>query len=174
MIKLLLLNVRFSYVNVWEPKSKSSEETPKYSVSILIPKDDTKTINDINQAIEQIKKEEFKAPAKNLKTPLRDGDVDKPEDPAYAGHYFLNANTVIKPGVLNKYKQPITSQEEFYSGCYGHVTIHLYPFNKEMNKGIACGLGNVMKTEEGEPLGGISSAEEDFASIEIEEDELFS
>ena len=39
--------VRLSYANVWEPVSINGG-TPKYSVSLIIPKSDTKTIEAIN------------------------------------------------------------------------------------------------------------------------------
>ena len=42
--------VRLSYANVWEPASINGSK-PKYSVSLIIPKGDTKTIADINAAI---------------------------------------------------------------------------------------------------------------------------
>ncbi|QGG47325.1 DUF2815 family protein [Heliorestis convoluta] len=158
--------VRFSYANVHQPVSVNGSDL-KYSVSIIIPKSDKKTIKKVNDAIQKVKqenKDKFggKIPA-NLKTPLRDGDVDREGDEAYANAYFINANSKIKPGIVDADLNPILDQSEFYSGCFGRVSITLYPFNVNGNRGIAAGLQNIMKTEDGEPLGGRSSAENDFS-----------
>ncbi|WP_423739299.1 DUF2815 family protein [Clostridium tyrobutyricum] len=166
---------RFSYANVWEPKSINGGDA-KYSVSFIIPKSDKATIKKIKAAIEEAKKEGTsklggKIPA-NLKTPLRDGNTDKPDDEAYADSYFINANSNIKPGIVDKNVQPILDQSEFYSGCYGRASVLFYAYNANGNKGIACGLQNLQKLKDGEPLGGRSKAEEDFDSVEVEDDFL--
>ncbi|MBU3145623.1 DUF2815 family protein [Clostridium sp. CF012] len=166
-MKVITGKVRFSYANVWEPKSINGSE-PKYSVSIIIPKTDVETLRKINAAIVDAKKE---ATSKlgagipyNFKTPLHDGDVDRPDDDVYAGSYFINANSNIKPGIVNKSVQAIVDQSEFYSGCYGRASLVFYAYSAEENNGIACGLQNLQKLEEGEMLGNHSSAEEDFAA----------
>lgn len=168
-MKVITGKVRFSYANVWEAKSINGSD-PKYSVSLIIPKSDKATLKKINTAIEEAKKEGVaklggKIPA-NLKTPLRDGDIDRPEDEAYANSYFINANSNTKPGIVDKDVQPILDQSEFYSGCYGRASIIFYAYNANGNKGIACGLQNLQKIEDGEPLGGHSRAEDDFDAIE--------
>lgn len=166
MTKVITGKVRMSYANVWEPQSVNGSE-PKYSVSLIIPKGDKKTLEKVKKAIEVAKKEGVsklggKIPA-NLKTPLRDGDVDRPDDEAYANSYFINANSKIKPGIVDRNVEPILDQSEFYSGCYGRASIVFYAYNANGNKGIACGLQNLQKLEDGEPLGGRSSAEDDFS-----------
>src|SRR5690606_42061011 len=82
---------------VFEPRAVEDGQEPKYSVSILIPKTDKATLAKIERAIEAAKQQGLsmwggKVPA-NLKTPLRDGDTDRPDDPAYKGHYFINATS---------------------------------------------------------------------------------
>jgi hypothetical protein len=162
--------VRFSYLHVWEPTSINPGDDPKYSVSLLIPKSDKATIAAIKEAIkvatEQGKTTKFegKIPG-NLKQPLRDGDVERPDDENYAGHMFINANCKTKPGIVDKNSKPIMDQDEVYSGCYGRASITFYAFNAKGSKGIACGLNHIMKTKDGEPLGARSTAESDFAGI---------
>ena len=168
-MKVITGKIRFSYANVWEPKSINGSD-PKYSVSLIIPKSDKATLKKIKEAIEDAKKEGVaklggKIPT-NLKTPLRDGDIDRSEDEAYANSYFINANSNTKPGIVDKDVQPILDQSEFYSGCYGRASIVFYAYNANGNKGIACGLQNLQKIEDGEPLGGHSRAEDDFDAIE--------
>ncbi|MBU3128992.1 DUF2815 family protein [Clostridium tagluense] len=166
-MKIITGKVRFSYANVWEPKSINGSE-PKYSVCIIISKTDVETLRKVNTAIALAKKEglsKFGAGIPyNFKTPLHDGDVDRFDDKAYAGSYFINANSNIKPGIVNKSLRAIVDQSEFYSGCYGRASIVFYVYSSEENKGIACGLQNLQKLEEGEMLGNHSSAEEDFAA----------
>ena len=170
-------NTRWSYCNVWQPKSINGG-TPKYSVSLIIPKSDTVTINKIKAAIEAAYKEgEAKlkgngrsVPALSvLKTPLRDGDAERPDDEAYANSYFVNANSATAPGIVDADRQPIIDTSEVYSGVYGRASINFYAFNSNGNKGIACGLNNLQKIRDGESLGGKSRPEDDFA----DEDEDF-
>lgn len=155
--KKVMIPCRFSFLHCWEPDSVNGSE-PKYSVSAIIPKSDTKTVNAIKAAIEVAKQESLpkwggKIPP-NLKLPLRDGDIDRPEDEAYAGCYFLNANSREKPQVVDKQVQPILDQTEVYSGCYGRITVTFYGYNSNGNRGVAAGLGNIQKLKDGDSLGG--------------------
>ena len=110
-------------------------------------------------------------PLSAIKTPLRDGDSERPDDPAYANSYFINANSSTAPGIVDADRQPILERSEVYSGVYGRASINFYAFNSNGNRGIACGLNNLQKIRDGEPLGGKSRAEDDFAT-EIDEDFL--
>jgi Protein of unknown function (DUF2815). len=168
---------RWSYANVWDPKSINGG-APKYSVSLIIPKSDTQTVEKIKAAIQaayeegqsKLKGNGKSVPALDLiKTPLRDGDRERPDDPTYAGCYFINANSATAPGIVDADRQPILERSEVYSGVYGRASINLYAFNSNGNKGIACGLNNLQKISDGEPLGGKSRAEDDFASDDDDE-----
>lgn len=175
--------VRLSYAHLLEPHAIEDGQTPKYSVSIIIPKEDKVTLKAVKEAIEEAKeagkgKLGGKIPA-NLKTPVRDGDEDRPDDEAYANSYFINANSTQKPKVLEfiKFTQdgkvkadPIDSTDDVYSGMYGCVSLNFYAYNTSGNKGIAAGLGNVLKTQDGDRLGGGSSVEEDFDLAEDDGD----
>lgn len=160
--------VRLSYEHVWEPASVNGSN-PKYSVSLIIPKSDSKTIAAINQAIDNAIRDgaaKFggKIPPKGaLKLPLRDGDTER-EDEAYRDAYFVNANSTTAPQIVDRAVQPILDRSEVYSGCYARVSINFYAFNSNGNKGVACGLGNIQKVRDGEPLGGKTSAADDFTT----------
>ena len=169
---------RWSYANVWDAKSINGG-APKFSVSLIIPKTDTATIDKIKAAIEAAYKEgESKLrgngksvpPLTAIKTPLRDGDIERPDDEAYANSYFINANSASAPGIVDAARQPIIDRSEVYSGVYGRASINFYAFNSNGNKGIACGLNNLQKISDGEPLGGKSKAEDDF---DTEDDDDF-
>ena len=166
------VNTRWSYANVWDAKSINGG-APKYSVSLIIPKSDTVTINKIKAAIQAAYEEgesKLKGSAKVcpaldvIKNPLRDGDKERPGDEAYANSYFINANSATAPGIVDADCQLILDRSEVYSGVYGRASINLYAFNSNGNRGIACGLNNLQKMRDGEPLGGKSSAESDFAT----------
>lgn len=176
--KVVTGKVRFCYANVFEPTTMADGDTPKYNVCVLIPKSDTKTLEKIKQAIEAAKQTgKAKLADKNgkipstIKLPLRDGDEERGDDPAYEGMYFINANSTRKPSVVDKNLNPIMSKDEFYSGCYGRASINFYAYNVQ-SKGIAAGLGNLQKLEDGEPLAGGSSADEDFGGDNTWDDDL--
>ena len=163
---------RWSYANVWEPKSINGG-TPKYSVSLIIPKSDKVTVEKIKKAIQAAYEDgqsKLKGNGKSvpslsvIKTPLRDGDLERPDDEAYANSYFINANSATAPGIVDADRNTIIDRSEVYSGVYGRASINLYAFNSNGNKGIACGLNNLQKIKGGEPLGGKSRAEDDFAT----------
>ncbi len=176
--KVLTGEVRFSYVHVFEPKAMDGSSDEKYSVSLIIPKTDKKTVSAIRQALKNAaeigKNTKFagKVP-KDFDKALRDGDEERSDDENYANSYFVNATSKGKPGVVDKYRKVITDETEFYSGCFGHASLNFYPFNSNGNRGVACGLNNLMKTKEGTFLGGRASAESDFADLEFEFDDEF-
>ena len=160
---------RLSYFHGWEPVSINGG-AEKYSVSVLIPKTDTETVSAINAAIdaaieEGVAKFGGKKPNKAaIKLPLRDGDVER-DDEAYKGHWFINATSTTAPQTVDRQVKPILDRSEVYSGCYARVSLNFFAFNSNGNKGIACGLGNIQKVRDGEPLGGKSTAADDFATL---------
>lgn len=176
--KVVTGKVRFCYVNVFEPTAMDDNATPKYNICIIIPKSDTATVDKINKAIEAAKQagkakladKNGKIPA-NIKIPLRDGDIDRADDPAFENSWFINANTLRRPSVVDRDLNPIMEREDFYSGCYGRASINFYAFNVS-SKGIAAGLNNLQKLEDGEPLAGGSTADEDFGGENAWDDEL--
>ena len=175
--KVITGKVRFCYVNVFEPTAMNEGDTPKYNICVLIPKSDTATIDKINKAVEAAKEagkakladKNGRIPA-NLKLPMRDGDVERPDDPAFEGHYFINANSMRQPSIVDRALNPIMTRDEFYSGCYGRASINFYAFNVS-SKGIAAGLNNLQKLEDGEMLAGGSTAEEDFGGENAVQDD---
>ena len=171
------VKTRWSYANVWQPKSINGG-APKFSVSLIIPKSDTKTVTAVKNAIQAAYEEgqsklkgnsKFVPALTAIKTPLRDGDAERPDDEAYKDCYFINANSATAPGIVDAVRNPIIEHSEVYSGVYGRASINFYAFNSNGNRGIACGLNNLQKISDGEPLGGKTRAEDDFA----DEDEDF-
>jgi len=171
--------VRLSYCHLFTPEAVADGGDKKYSVSVIIPKSNTKLVNAVKAAIEAavqagLPKFGGKRPA-TLKTPLRDGDAERPDDEAYADSYFINATSRTKPGIVKAMKVngesrlvEVTNEEEIYSGCYGYVSVNFFAFNNAGNRGIAAGLNNVLKTKDGSFLGGKASAQSDFAEIDLD------
>lgn len=166
--KVITGECRLSYVNVFTPRAAKPGQTEKYSVCLLIPKTDTKTVNEIRVAVKAAAEAGIgvlggKIPA-GLKNPLRDGDTERDSN-EYKGHWFMNCNSKQMPGVIDEDRQPVLDPYQVYSGCYGRASVNFYAYNQEGNKGIGAGLQNLQKMAEGEPLSGRSRAEDDFTAI---------
>lgn len=169
----LRIPCRLAYANIWTPKSINGSEE-KYSVSCLIDKEDQNVLAGVKKAIEVAAADgksrlwNGKIPA-NLKTPLRDGDVERSEDESYVGHMFVNTTSKDAPQIVDRRKQEVTDPMKVYSGCYCLVTVNFYPFNANGNRGVAAGLCNIQFVADGERLSGKASADADF--VELDEDE---
>lgn len=177
--KVITGKVRFSYCHIFKPQAIDEGSEPKYSVCLLISKKDKETLQLVRAAVDaaieagrdKLKNKQGKVPG-DLKTPLRDGDEERSDQEEYAGHYFLNATSKQKPGIIDRDKQEIMDSTEVYSGCFGRASINFYAFNTAGNKGIACGLNNVQKMTDGDYLGGRSRAEDDFDD-DLDDDESY-
>lgn len=172
MGNLVTGKVRFSYVQVFEPRAINGGDE-KYSVTLLIPKSDVDTYQkitaEINKCLQENVATTFKGvmPA-NQSLPLYDGDglrqSGEPFGPECKGHWVISAKTNTAPEVVDANCNPIISKNDFYSGCYGRASIRFYAYNQNGNKGIGCGLGNVQKLEDGQTLDGRTTALEDFGT----------
>lgn len=174
--KVITREVRLSYCHLFEPYASFENADKKYSTVILVPKSDTVTINAIKKAqqaaLEIGKGTKFngKIPA-NWKNTFRDGDgddVDLEKNPEYAGHMFMTISNKSKPGVVDHNVQPILDQTEVYSGCYARVSMNAFPFAANGNKGVSFGLNHVQKLRDGEALGNITKAENDFDAVQLD------
>jgi hypothetical protein len=167
-----------SYVHVFEarPPPDGSTGDPKYSISLLFPKkfDDKleaqryKAMEDLvaaaavdkfgPKALEMLKQGK-------LKSPLRDGDVDRPDDEVYAGKMFLNASSTRQPGLVDAKLQPILDEAEAYSGCSFRASVTFFPYDKAGNKGVGCGLNNLQVVKKGPRIDGRLAADKEFSDF---------
>ncbi len=161
---------RASYAHVFEAASTLGGEA-KYSITMLIPKSDMTTINQIYAEIEKTKNEAIQSvfggripPIINI--PFYDGDGLRPTGEPFGeecrGHMVLRASSKTRPSVVDVNIQPILDPNEFYSGCYARATINFFAYDQRGNKGIGCGLNNLQKLGDGDPLSGRTTAAEDF------------
>lgn len=174
--KVVTGKVRFSFANVFEPRAFGENQTPKYSVMLLIPKSDVGTIERCKKAIDAAAQKGLttkfggKLPIV-LKTTLKDADKDTDQDGEVfkdkwdytAGHYIINVSSKNAPQIVDANRNPIINPVDFYSGCYGRASINFFAFNNNGNKGISAGLNNLQKLEDGESLGNFTTAEQDFS-----------
>lgn len=169
MSKVVTGLVRFSYCNIFRSRAFKEGQDAEYSVCLLIPKDDKKTLAKIKAAVDEAveagisSKWGGKQP-KNLHLPLRDGDEERADEaPEYEGMFFLNAKSKEKPGIVDRDRNEILDPDEVYSGCWGRASINFYPYDRNGNRGVGVGLNNIQKIKDGEHLGAArASAEDDF------------
>lgn len=174
MEKVITGKVRFSYAHVFEPSSQNGGEE-KYSVTLLIPKADTVTYNNIINALNKTLEEAIPNTFNGVKPaapkfPLYDGDGVRASGEAFGeeckGHWVITANSKERPEIVDVACNPIMSKSDFYSGCYGRASIVFFAYNTNGNKGVGCGLNNLQKLEDGQPLSGRSTAAEDFGTMQ--------
>lgn len=175
--KCLTGEVRLSYVHLSQPYANPSQPgaEPKYTTTLLIPKSDQATLNDLTAAFNAAADAAVAAKWGGVRPPvispvIHDGDGVRtdgtPYGPECKGHWVLTASTKQKPQVVGQ--DNVTCElapTDIYSGMYARVTVNFFGFNTAGKKGVGCGLGNVMKTRDGEPLGGGASAQADFAGV---------
>lgn len=173
--EIRLGEVRFGYVHVFSPQLDEKGQPDKYSVCIMIPKDNKEAVRMVEEAIEAAKisgkagKWGGKVPSGDRMNPLHDGDEDRSDRPEYEGMYYLNAKSKTKPGIRiledGHLSEPL-DESEFYSGCWGAATISLYAYaHVSGSKGIGVSLGNVIKTRDDERLSGGVSADSAFSDL---------
>ena len=166
--------VRLSFVHLTTPRAPQQGGTPKYSVTLLIPKSDVATRQRIDAAINAAIQEGtakwngVRPPQPAL--PIYDGDGVRPNGEVFGeeckGHWVMTATAPSeqRPEVVDLNLNPIMAATEIYSGMYARVSIRFFAYANSGKKGIGCGLGNVQKLEDGEPLSGRTSAASDFGN----------
>lgn len=174
--KCLTGEVRLSYTHLGQPYSGNNGGEPKYSATLLIPKEDTTTEADIraaiNAAYEQGVKDKWKGMRPQMRYPvIYDGDGVRMNGTPFGeeckGHWVVTASSKQKPQcvhISNVHAELLPT--DVYSGMYARVTINFFPYDSNGSRGVGCGLGNVCKTRDGEPLSGHANAESDFADLE--------
>ena len=167
--KVVTGKVRFSFVNVFEAKASQDGGDPKYSVTLLIPKSDTVTLQKIKTAMAEARDNFCQKNGANALPPkpnhtLHDGDGQRPsgEDfgPECKGCYVITVSSKQKPVIVDAFRNEITDPGEVYSGCYGRASINFYGYSKSGNKGLSAGLLSIQKLHDGEPFGTVGSADD--------------
>lgn len=170
--KVVTGKVRLSYCHLFEAYTNDPEKEARYSVTILIPKSDTATMDKVRKA-EAAAKEEGKGKwggkiPSNVSSIIHDGDeeADLDRNPEYEGHFYMAMSSKQRPGVVDQDLNAVLDPTKVYSGCYARVSINAFAYNSNGKKGVSFGLNNVQFLEDGEPLGGRTRAEDDFADAD--------
>lgn len=175
----IIIPCRLSYAHIWEPGINTDGTPGKYSASLIIDKNDTKTLAKIDKAVDAaitagksiLANPKGVVVKAKLKLPMHDADEEGKDDPAYEGMMYLNASSKNRPGIVNRQVEDILDQTEVYSGCYCNVDVNFYAFAREGNKGIAVGLNNIQKVKDGERLAGGRSAKDAFSVLDDDDDD---
>lgn len=172
--KVIFGPCRLSYTHVFEKYSPDGDGEGKFMTNVLIPKSEKETVEAIKNAIEAAKKAAIVAKwggkePKKLDMPLRDGD--EKDDDNYEDLFYINAKSNTRPGIVDKHKAPIVDEEEIYSGVWAVVSVTFYGYDVSGNRGIACGLNNIMKFKDDDHLGGRVSADADFGDVEFDDED---
>lgn len=176
--KVVTGKVRLSYAHLFEPFSSNPDQEPKYSVMLLIPKSDKATMKKLWAAEEAAAEDGVDSRwkgrrPKNLGSIIHDGDeeADLELSPERAGHYYMTVSAKTKPGIVDRDLNPILDSTEVYSGCYARVSINAFPYSVQGNNGVSFAINHCMKWADGEMFGGRSSAEDDFADMDDDEND---
>lgn len=167
--KVITGKVRFSFCNIWEPQASQDGGDPKYSVTLLIPKADTATLQKIQTAMAEARESFCKKNGANAlpqkpNHTLHDGDGTRdsgdPYGPECKGCWVITVSSKQKPVIVDSFRNPVTDPAEVYSGCYGRAAINFYAYARNGKKGISAGLLSIQKLSDGEPFGTVGSADD--------------
>lgn len=164
--------IRGSYVKIFKaelPKNAPPGAEPKFSMTLLISKDDTVTLEKIAKAQQTAVALKWpnKAPAK-IHTTLHDGDEPRESNgEAYGdeckGHMVMTVSSKYKPRCIDRDGNEIIDPSQVGSGDYFKASINFYGYSAQGKNGVSAGLNNLLFWEKGISLGGQGSCEEDFA-----------
>lgn len=171
-------NVRFSYCNLFQPKPPATDPTgtPKYSVTVLVPKTDTVAKAAIDTAVQQAIEAGVTGKWGGVRPPVphicvHDGDGVRPSDGSpfgaeCRGMWVFTASSTQAPFVVDSQVQNIIDPTQVYSGMWGNVNVNFFAYNAGGKKGIGCGLNGVQKIRDDEALGGTRVTAQDAFQAE--------
>lgn len=168
MLHIVTDIVKLSFCNVWEPTSFHNE-APKYRATVIIQKDDVKTLTAIRKAIDEAIAEgrekygeDFQL-EEGIRIPLKDGDAT-PAPNNYHGAYWLNANSTEAPEIVNQELNPIEKHDMVKSGDFVRISLDFFPYSFGGSYGVACRLGNIQLVRQGKRFGNPQTAAQDFGA----------
>lgn len=184
--KVMLRNVRLSYEHIFTPSAFDDSQEPKYSATLILPKDHS-DVAALRRALFEAGKDKFpqsftgSAWPRGMTCALKDADKDTDQEgvllseknPEYGGCYIVKADSTRRPVVIDRKKAAVTEADGvIYSGCYVNVSIAAagYEFGK-VKKGVKCYLNGVQFVADGERFG--TDAMDDFDDLDGGEDDDF-
>lgn len=167
---------RASYPNLFKAKKNELNGKDEYSVVALFKKgQDLSVLKAAATAAIELKwgKDKAKWPSQ-LKSPFRDqGDRAKTDENGRKvlpggyedGAIFMTLKSDQRPGMVDQNVVPIIDTSEVYAGVFLRATIRFYAYDHKGNRGVGCGLQNIQKVKDGDPISGRVKAEDDFAPV---------
>lgn len=146
-----------SYPHVFEPSSYEGSE-PKYSCSILVPKEGSDSFIEELEALQDAAiKEAFgdKVPRNFQRWGITDGD--EKNDPTAHGNWIIKAANKQKPKVVDSDKNEILDKGEIYGGAYCRMNLQAFSYGNSTQAGVTLQLLAVQKTKDGQPFGGAAA-----------------
>jgi hypothetical protein len=134
----------------------------------------------LEKAVKEAIAEEWgEKPPKNIKTPFKrhtdegeDGEryCDKMPD-LYTDDedaVFVRGSTYNPPGIIDRERNYIMEDSDFYSGCYARATVVAATYELQSGKkGVTLYVNNIQKLDEGDAIGGVrTKAEDDFEALD--------
>lgn len=184
--EVVLKNVRLSFADLFKPgkpqKNDAGEEVPgKYKANFLLEKgtDSTKAnLKKLKAAALAAKEKKWgENPDKHPKLKpekicLRDGDLEDWD--GYADCMYLSANNADKPGIYNRNRKPVESQNDSqapYSGCYVNAVVRLWAMDNDNGKRLNASVEAVQFFKDGEAFSGRKPVDPNDAFEDFGDDE---
>jgi len=161
--KLLTPLFRVAFPSVFTKRAYGDGD-PKFTITMLFPK--STDLKALEAAAEAAIKEEWPNPEtrpKRLKRPFLDGDEVTWD--GFPGCTYVRATSKYQPGVVDRKRQPITDEENFYPGCWARATVNAYTYTYMGKSGVSFGLQNLQFIRDDESFSGRTNAEDDFEAL---------
>lgn len=163
---------RATYLFAFKPykaRDAAEDAVPKYKVTLMFRKDKD-DISRLRKAEKTaITKKWGDKPPKRLKKAIRDGDGDDMDD-MYAGHWVITASSETKPELIDTDGDPLTSQQEVYSGIWCKCDLKCYGYDRAGSKGVTWAFNSLIKLDDGKRMDGRRTAAEALASEKDDDD----
>ncbi len=165
--KILTPIFRVAFPSVFK-KRAYGEGDAKYTITMLFDKStDLSALRDAAQAALDEAWPNAKTRPKKLANPFLDGD--EVEWDGFEGKTFIRATSLYQPGIVDRKRQAITDEEDFYPGCHARATVNAFTYDKKGNRGVSFGLQNLQFIRDDEPFTGRTNAEDDFEDLPEED-----
>ena len=163
---------RVRFASVFNPRSMENDDgskgTEKYGLTMIF--DEDADLSKMKKLAKAAAKQKWGDKLSGKRMPFRDGEEKEDHDGFEAGMTFCSASTQYRPGIVDRGREPIIEQSEFYDGCYARATVHCFTYEVKGNKGVSFGLNNIQKVRDGEILSG-NNAADDFDEIDDDYDD---
>lgn len=169
---------RVGFPHVFTAHKMDDKSEAKYSLEMSFPKTTNLSVAPgeagesiksaaFNAAVERWGEDKTKWP-KTLRWPWKDGDklvAEGKDHGGYVGSVICRASSKKQPGLVDRQRKPILSEDDFYPGCYARAELAAFAYDTAGNKGVAFTLLNLQKIRDGEKFSGRKNAADVFSAL---------